>query len=294
MRVGPLSINFHRTIRVADGRTPANLPPSLGEARLTPVSQYRQQCPEAWEDGAYFIPLHDTEALWISLSSSSPVAALIGAGGVNVLTGEKLGLTLEASNYMVVPPQPWIDGFKSTDGNVYQFVATPYKGGEGLSVGEQILGAESKSGGIGIAVFEPKGPLIPKSRPYTGKTAGAYGDLLGEEFAMKSVGVVSGMSLSADCAGFDEMGVGKGGLIKQKIYADPHGLEAWKEEPVAITAFYLVNAQAYKEITGIEIPAARGQEGYDGPWFGQADDAEPDVPGAAAFTGLKTVFPGAS
>jgi hypothetical protein len=79
----------------------------------------------------------------------------VGAGGTNALNGEKLGTTLAKDNYVVAPPQPWLDGWKDTDGTVYQFVATPYKKGKGISVAEQLMGPESKTGAIGIALFDP-------------------------------------------------------------------------------------------------------------------------------------------
>src|SRR5262245_32105863 len=154
--LGPLMVQAHRTVRVPEGRQPAALPPSLGTMEFHLVSEYRSACPETWEDNAVFVVLHEIEALWLSFHpQQEPVAILCGAGGINALTGNPLALKLEEGSYMVAPPQPWLDGWKDTDGTVYQFVATEYKRGEGLTVGEQLLGAESKSGGIGLAVFEP-------------------------------------------------------------------------------------------------------------------------------------------
>src|SRR5262245_52807684 len=174
MRIGKLEVVFHRTVRVADGRVPSNLPPSLGTMKLYKVADYRDRCPKEWDEGAFFVALHDTEALWISFRSNGlPVAVLVGAGGINALTGEKLGTKLEKDNYLVTPPQPWLDGWKSDDGCVYQFVATPYQKGDGITVAEQLIGAESKTGAIGLAVFEPKDvrTLKPVSKPIEG-----YGD----------------------------------------------------------------------------------------------------------------------
>ncbi len=282
MQIGPLQVTFHRTVRVADGRTPANLPPSLGFAQVHRVADFRAQCPDSWDPEGVFLGLHDTEALWISFSTPRPLAVLVGAGGINALTGEPLALTLAAGNYMVAPPQPWIDGWKAEDGRVYQFVATPYLKGDGLSVAEQLIGAESKSGGIGIAVFESTAPLAPKAAPITSQSASAYGDTT-KGLVMRGGGGAHGMSLS-------EMGVGKGGQIKQKIYPDPYGLEAWKTEPAAAMAVYLVDAKALAELTGKAIPAPVTQEEHLGPWYDVADEAAGDLPGSAKFTGLNTVF----
>src|SRR6185369_14990848 len=114
MRIGSLEVTFHRTVRVADGRTPSNLPPSLGRMALHSVKKYRKNCPESWGDDAYFMALHDVEAMWMSFHTmgGTPLALLVGAGGINALDGEKLGTILAKDNYLVAPPQPWLDGWK--------------------------------------------------------------------------------------------------------------------------------------------------------------------------------------
>jgi len=150
-------VTFHRTVRVPEGRVASNLPPSLGRMKLFKVSDFQKNCPQDWAQEACFTALHETEAMWISFRAiGKPCAVLIGAGGVNALTGQKLGTKLEKDNYLVCPPQPWIDGWKDVDGTVHQFVATPHKKGKGISVGEQLIGADSKTGAIGVAIFDPK------------------------------------------------------------------------------------------------------------------------------------------
>src|SRR3954453_15034068 len=149
MRLNNLDVTFHRTVRVAEGRVASNLPPSLGRMKLFKVSDFQKNCPQDWAQEACFTGLHETEAMWISFRAiGKPCAVLIGAGGVNALTGQKLGTKLETDSYLVCPPQPWIDGWKDVDGTVHQFVATPHKKGEGISVGEQLIGADSKTGAI--------------------------------------------------------------------------------------------------------------------------------------------------
>lgn len=288
MRIGSVEVSLHRTVRIPDGRTPANLPPSLGRATLTRVAQYRAACPETWDENGWFVPLHDREALWISFHADRPSAIIVGAGGVNAVTGLPLGTKLEPGNYLVAPPQPWIDGWKGTDGSVYQFVATPYEKGAGLSVGEQILGEKSESGGIGIAVFDSKELIAPRPRPTEYYHGGLYGG------AMRGSGVMRGATLSASPSGqsFSEMGIGRGGKISQKIYPDPHGLEVWKETPAGLLLVYLVNAKAYAEITGVSIPAPAESSTYQGPYFGLGDEAAGDAAGSTAFDKLKSVFPG--
>ncbi len=314
MRIGSMEVTFHRTVRVAEGRQPSNLPPSLGHMQLYPVKDYEGKCPENWEVEGFFVSLHDTEAMWMSFTlSEHPVALLVGAGGVNALTGEKLGTELKKDNYLVAPPQPWLDGWKDKDGTVYQFVATPYKKGEGISVAEQLIGSESKTGALGIALFDPKDPskLAIKHGPMEGYGDSAYGDDFkwthptDESVTMSYAGdgsflkgssaptrTLSVQSVKSRSTKFSEMGVGKGGKIIQKIYPDPHGLEVWREKPSGTLAVYLVNAHVFEEITGIKVLLPVGHESYSGHWFGLQDGQEGDVEGTNKFTGLKSaVFP---
>ena len=309
MKIGTLEVVFHRTVRVADGRVPSNLPPSLGTMEVYRVADYKDRCPKEWDEGGFFVALHDTEALWISFRHSGhPVAVMVGAGGINALTGEKLGTKLAKDNYLVTPPQPWLDGWKSDDGCVYQFVATPYEKGKGITVAEQLIGEESKTGAVGLAVFEPKDvrTLKPVSKPAEG-----YGDSpTDNDFSwpapdllksnLDSAGSPSSpkclaMPTSVDGAVRDivpEMGIGKGGRIHQKIYHDPYGIEVWQDAPVAAVAIYIVNAKAFEEITGEKIPQPVGHEKYKGHWFGLKDQGLEDVAGTSKFGWLKSVFLG--
>jgi hypothetical protein len=323
MRLGTLEITFHRTVRVPDGRQPSNLPPSLGRIELYPVSKYADRCPKNWEPEGYFMALHDTEAMWMSFTPQHPVALLVGAGGINALNGEKLSTTLAKDNYVVAPPQPWLDGWKDTDGTVYQFVATPYKKGKGISVAEQLMGQESKTGAIGIALFDPKDvkalkPILPPMEGYSGsimgndfqwtQTAGGYAN---KEGLMHFFGEIPKIVCSATldsvekeaapptkapglgvCLKFSEMGIGRGGKIIQKIYPDPHGLDVWQAEPSATLATYLVNAKVFEHITGQKAPEPVGHEVYHGHWFGMKDSQQGDIAGTQKFSGLKSaVFP---
>jgi hypothetical protein len=317
MRIGNIEVVFHRTVRVPDGRQPSNLPPSLGRMDLYPIAKYAKRCPENWEKESYFLALHETEAMWMSFRSlAHPVAMLVGAGGINALTGEKLGITLEKDNYLVAPPQPWLDGWKDKDGTVYQFVATAFKKGKGITVAEQLMGEESKTGAIGIAFFNPKDPsmLKVKHTPVQGHTLSMTDDNFKwtmSEFtalfssasvkpaaaAPKPSAALEGLFHFMDKARtmFDEMGIGRGGKIIQKIYPDPHGVNIWEQSPCATLACYLVNAEVFEEITGEKIPRPVASENYSGAWFGLQDKAEADVAGTGKFTPLKSaVFPAAS
>jgi hypothetical protein len=273
---------------------------------LYSVAKYKKNCPEDWAENACFMALHDHEAMWMSFSvQGTPVALLIGAGGINALTGEKLGAVLAKDNYLVAPPQPWLDGWKDQDGTVYQFVATPYQKGKGISVAEQLIGEESKTGAIGIAVFDAKKDAKLKMYHTPVESYGsAYGDMCTTMgYTGQSVNCVSS-SITLDCAKpkrslarsaikHAEMGIGKGGKIIQKIYSDPHGLEVWETKPTSVFAVYLVDAKTAEEITGEKVASPAAQETYSGVWFGLKDQELGDVAGSSKFAGLKSAaFPG--
>jgi hypothetical protein len=303
IEVGGMNITVHRTVRLPESDKAASLPPNFGNIQAYRVSDYEGKCPAHWNKEAFFIPLHDVEAVWFSFGAGEPCALLMGAGGINVVSGEKLGTRLAEGNYMVNPPQPWIDGFKS-EGSVYQFVATAYRGGKGETVAEQMLGTESKTGAIGFAVFKSKKPLVPVTGPGCG-TTDMYGDAtleccmpaasLGASFGMddnvKSYSARASTSARRMTLGkpMTEMGLGKGAMIDQKIYPDPYGLDVWQETPLATAALYIVSAQDFTDITGIAVPAPTAAKDYLGKYFGLADGHMADIKNPGKFDGLKTV-----
>ena len=118
--------------------------------------------------------MYQSEAMWFSFrpnsnydrNSAYPVAIRIATGKVSALTGKTFVKALKEGDYLVVPGQPWLDGFVVGDGFIRQFVASPL--GSGVSVEQQITG-EDKVGGLQIevipmksAVFEAKYPKIER------------------------------------------------------------------------------------------------------------------------------------
>ena len=274
LQVGPLEIILHRTVRVANDKL-SNLPPSLG---YLPIHLNENHILP--EDVYCFLALHDKEALWLDFRTSLPVAVMVGAGGINALTGEPMTEELKEGDYFVTPPQPWLDGWKGQDGSVYQFVATSYKKGDGLTVAEQLLGEKAKSE-LEIIVFESKDPnLIMVSKPK---------ELWGNS-AYESCG---GVAQADAIMGFDykctSMGIGKGGKISQKIYPDPYGLESWKLVWTSKMKVAIINATQFAEMTGSPLPPLpKSVEEYIGEWF-DADDKElGDIEGSNCFENLKT------
>ena len=98
------------------------------------------------------MPMDQSEALWISFSAWYPCAVKIAAGKINAVSGEAWTAELhsEPQDYVVVPDQPWLDGFSIGEGLIRQFVALPH--GAGDSVEEQLTG-RADVGGMQLQVY---------------------------------------------------------------------------------------------------------------------------------------------
>lgn len=122
-----LRISFHRTVRVPDDNQRHALPPSLGCFPLFNVEAFKASLPQDMiEKGGMFLPMYQREAMWINFNSCANFtqelyAIRVFVGGVNGITGEPMvpdmSTILKARNgvppkqdYVVVPPQPWLDG----------------------------------------------------------------------------------------------------------------------------------------------------------------------------------------
>jgi len=185
--VGGLSFNFQRTCRVLEGQM-NSLPAGLGSFPLYKVDDFKSGVPKDWS--GYFMPMYIQEAMWINFQrhyNREPHAVIVGAGSINAVTGKQMKkkgkdfeMMLEGQqNYLVVPPQPWIDGWKDKDGKIYQFVAAYM--GSGETVEGQITG-EEKFGGIQLGIFQPKPGqnLVKATRPRDYITGGSWNPYLGD------------------------------------------------------------------------------------------------------------------
>ena len=135
------SVSFQRTLRIPDDNRAYSLPPGLGKFPMEHVEDCVKHLPKKWsKQGGVFLPMYQSEALWISFTSSEdyPFAIKIAAGKINAVTGEAWSndLSGEPQDYLVVPEQPWLDGFCIQKGLIRQFVAMPL--GEGYTAEEQL------------------------------------------------------------------------------------------------------------------------------------------------------------
>lgn len=144
-----LEIIFHRTLRMPDDNRLHQLPASLGQFTLFNVEEYADRLPPAIVDrGGIFFPMWQREAMWLGFSTTNDqqqssldgtrqhckYALRIFVGHINAVSGSAMGEKLPnvshgetKQDYVVVPPQRWVDGICVAPGVVRQFVAMPSK-----------------------------------------------------------------------------------------------------------------------------------------------------------------------
>jgi hypothetical protein len=277
--IGNLAIACHRTLRIPDDGGHYPLPPSLGHFPVHRVEDYSQRVPESWRaHGGVFIPMYQREAAWLSFTPTdwSPQAVKVAVGMVNAVSGEPWSEAIVAGreqDYLVCPPQPWLDGINAGDGIVRQFVAMPL--GMGYTVEGQLTG-EERFGGIQLVCFAPKPGRIPAPPP---QPARAFAPLMADA--------------SLDSIDGGEMGMATGGRMEQSIYPDPHGPTTWDNTRAGRVYVHIVNSMLYEQITGRKPPetpvTARTYAEHGYPWFDLYDEHLGDVDPSEALAGVESV-----
>ncbi|MEW7984669.1 MAG: hypothetical protein AB2805_01025 [Candidatus Thiodiazotropha sp.] len=120
------------------------------------MDDFADNLPDTWRThGGVFIPMYQSETLWINFSGDYPCAVKIAAGKINAVSGEPWsnGLSADPQDYAVIPEQPWLDGFNVSEDFIRQFIAMPL--GEGFTAEEQITG-KAEHGGLQIIVYPMK------------------------------------------------------------------------------------------------------------------------------------------
>lgn len=267
------SISFMRTLRLPDDNRSHPLPPGLGDFPLHHVDDFGATVPAVWmRHGGVFLPMYQAEAMWIDFNGSYPMALKIAAGKVCALTGEawSSALVAEPQGYLVVPEQPWLDGFCVAEGLIRQFVAMPL--GEGYSAEEQLTG-EARHGGLQIEAY----PMKPD----------VYEALHREP---EEIIMYSPLPPAAQAS---EMGLAPGGLMRQEVYEDEYGLEAWDLSHSSRCFVHIVNSVQYLEVTGERppsMPPSAADYARAGlPWFEYYDGDLAVLSGSAGLAGLDSV-----
>ena len=273
-----LEVDFQRTLRIPDDNREYPLPPGLGAFPLLHVDDHAERLPQAWSrHGGVFLPMHQAEAMWISFRAGYPMAVKVAAGKINALTGEpwRDDLAEEPQDYLVVPGQPWLDGFCVRKGLIRQFVAMPL--GEGYSAEEQLTG-EARHGGLQIAASPMTArryqKMLERQRRLERRLHARRSDALA-------------MQASA------EMGLAPGGLMRQEIYRDRHGFDAWERSVRSRCFVHILNSAQFLAATGArpphEPPTALEYSRAGLPWFDYYGGDLEALEGAKSLAGLDSV-----
>jgi hypothetical protein len=279
-----VAISFLRTLRIPDDGKTYPLPPGLGRFPIRRIDDYADKVSAEWrEHGGVLVPMYQREAMWISFAGPhwKPRAVKVGVGKVCALTGERWteSLSSDPQDYLVTPPQPWLDGIAVKKGLIRQFVAMPL--GLGYSVEGQVTGEESV-GGLQLKVFEPKPGRFPDEPPPS-------------DFAKLRAGFAMAPTAcaAAPMRGGTAMGLAAGGRMKQSIYPDPHGIDTWDPTRTSRVFVHIVNSAVWREITGEEAPpspiTARDYAAHHLPWFELYDEQLGALSGTSTLASVKSV-----
>lgn len=269
------SVSFIRTFRIPDDDRTYPLPPGFSRFPLRHVDDCAADLPDSWgRHGGVFLPMYQSEAMWLSFSGDYPIAVRIAAGKVSALTGAPWQDQLSEGpdqDYLVIPEQPWLDGFFAGKGLIRQFVAMPL--GEGFTAEEQITG-EGEHGGLQIAVH----PM--KAAEFDRRDLG--GDLLADNV----------MYCAAQMSQPD-MGLAPGGVMRQEIYEDPYGIGAWEQCSESRCFVHILNSVQYFLVTHekppTRPPTAKEYTDAGLPWFEYYDAERKALASPKKLSKLKSI-----
>ena len=286
-----LKVTFNRTLRIPDDGQSWPLPPGLGEFPLRHVDDYKEQVPASWlEHGGVMMPMYQAEATWLSFDSDFlddhgsdwPFVIKIATGKRSAITGDAWvpGLSRDPQNYLIVPDQPWLDGYVVEKGFIRQFVAMPL--GMGYTAEEQITGS-ADVGGLQIEVRPMKRDAFMSRWPKVDRKTRS-GFPFGELF------VDSGVQC---CCILEPMGLAPGGRMRQEVYEDPYNLADWDSEESSRCFVHIANSVTWKEITGAnpptEMPTAKTYSDMGLPWFEYYDADAKALEGSNTLSVMKSV-----
>jgi hypothetical protein len=303
-----LNIVFQRTLRIPDDGKTYPLPPGLGAFPLKHVDDYANNIPVLWlERGGIMLPMFQAEAMWLcfdpkydlSRGVEYPFAIKVAAGKINAVTGQSWSNELHrnSQDYLVAPPQPWLDGYCVEAGTIRQFVAMPL--GKGYSAEEQITG-KAEFGGIQIIVYPMKREVFERRfavRDADERECVVAFDESEDDFDDDALDDNDDEFVTA----FDEpnvparrsMGLAPGGRMQQEIYLDPHNLDDWDTEHASRCFVHLVNAEVWRAITGMKpptpAPTAKTYSQYGLPWFDYYAEGTQALHGPDLLARLKSV-----
>jgi hypothetical protein len=268
------TIEFQRTLRIPDDNKSYPLPPGLGEFPLAHVEDYADKLPDNWsKHGGVFLPMYQAEALWVRFHCDYPFAIKIAAGKVNAVTGSAWSddLVEQPQDYLVIPKQPWLDGFCVGKGLIRQFVAMPL--GDGYTAEEQLTD-KAEFGDLQIIAYPMKAEYAQDHLVYETP-----------RFLRRAT--------VKDTAPSYEMGLAPGGLMKQEFYEDRYGDDVWETGIRSRCFVHLLNSLQYLAVTGrkplTKPPTASDYTKAGLPWFDYYGSECKPLPGSKILAGLHSI-----
>lgn len=265
-----VDIEFQRTLRIPDDGSDYPLPPGLGRFPLEHVDDHSGRVSPEWRKrGGVMLPMFASEAMWLSFDGPIvpghgvpwPFAVKVAAGKINAVDGERWSDDLKKKqDYLVLPEQPWLDGFFASEGLIRQFVAVTMGGG--YTVEEQVTG-EAEHGGLQLIAYPMKKKEFMRRFPKIPARS-------------RSMEMAPGCPMPSDmdlmtCCEPAAMGMGAGGKMRQEIYDDPYGHDVWEHGTRSRCFVHLCNAMVWRASTGNEPPTvpptAREYADAGLPWF---------------------------
>lgn len=266
-------IEFQRTLRIPDDGSDYPLPPGLGCFPLRHVDDYAGRVPPHWTArGGVMLPMYQAEAMWISFGAHQyPFAVKIATGKVNAVSGRSWSYDLarDPQDYVVLPRQPWLDGYAVEKGVVRQFVAMPL--GSGATVEEQITD-EAEWGGLQILAYPLKKSLYQREVERPRFASNGY--------LRKSNLITLGMGLAP------------GGRMQQQVYTDMRNPSDWALDQGLRCFASILNSEQWRAVTGEPVPgkpiSARAYAKAGLPWFDYYSDNSAEA-GSAQLAALESV-----
>lgn len=281
-----LTIEFQRTLRIPDDASDYALPPGLGRFPLCHVDDHAANLPEAWiRHGGVMLPMYQSEAMWLNFDGQTvtdrqveyPFAVKVATGKLNAVTGRPWSSSLSRAvqNYLVIPGQPWLDGYCVEPGVIRQFVAMPL--GSGYSTEEQLT-ESAEFGGIQLSVCPMKRTIFERRFPRREAARFAKDDMCYQLFAEPAT---------------MDMGLAPGGRMRQEVYEDPFDFDDWDQQHASRCFVHIANSLVWRAVTGrrppTTPPTAREYTAAGLPWFEYYDETATALSGGEKLKGTKSV-----
>ena len=233
-------------------------------------------------NGKPIVPVDKDMAVWFKFELLTnglpkvPYALKILVGGINVITGEtehgeQEVLTLEnnqpntqvGQNYLILPSQRWIDGFKTGNGTVRQFIVQEF--GLNATVEEKLKGTQD--GVIQFIAFPPTQAVIQQAKEE--ETIKLLTHIQNKKASFGPTYLFTGANITGATKGGGGGGVSKVGLaagaqIVQDINVSTFPIDTFDPTRAQVFDLTLLDAHTFHELEGLpKPPRMPTQDEYD-------------------------------